>query len=51
MELRLLKKVENLSLGPQVSWPLAPTTRFIVRLTFSEQRKVGIHGRQWSYDS
>ena len=41
MELRLLKRVENSSLGPQGSWPLAPTTRFTMPLTLSEQRKVG----------
>ena len=40
MELRLLKKVENLSLGPQGSCPLAPTTRFAVPLTLSKQRKL-----------
>ena len=42
MELRLLKRLENLSLGSQGSWPLASTTRFTVPLTLSEQRKVGI---------
>ena len=31
-----------MSLGPQGSWPLAPTTRFVVPLTLSDQRKVGI---------
>ena len=42
MELRLLKRVENLSLEPQGLCPLAPTTRFAMPLTLSEQRKVGI---------
>ena len=51
MELRLLKKAENFSLEPQGSWPLALTTRFVVPLTLSEQRKVGIQGHRWSYDS
>ena len=51
MELRLLKRVENLSLGPQDSWPLDATTQFAVPLTLSEQRKVGIRGSRWSYDS
>ena len=37
-----MKRVENLPLGPQGSWPLAPTTRFAMPLTLSEQRKVGI---------
>ena len=40
MELRLLKKVENMSLGPQGSWPLALTTRFAVPLTLSEQKRL-----------
>jgi len=40
MELRLLKRVENLSLGPKGSWPLALTTRFAVPLTLSEQKRL-----------
>ena len=36
MEFRLPKRVESLSLGPQGSWPLAPTTQFAVPLTLSE---------------
>ena len=36
-----------MSLGPQDSWPLAPTTLFVVPLTLSEQRKVGIRGSRW----
>ena len=31
--------------------PKALTTRFVVPLTLSEQRKVGSRGSQWSYDS
>ena len=30
---------------------LSLTTRFAVPLTLSEQRKVGIRGSRWSYDS
>ena len=37
--------------GPHGSCPLAPTTRFAVPLTLSEQRKIGIRGSRWSYDS
>jgi hypothetical protein len=40
MELRLLKRVENLSLGLQRACLLAPTTRFAVPFTLSKQRKV-----------
>ena len=40
MELQLLKKLENLSLGPQRACLLAPTTRFTVPLTLSEERLV-----------
>ena len=29
-----MKKVENLSLGPQGSWPLAPTTRLVFLSSF-----------------
>jgi len=43
--------VENLSLGPQGSCPLALTTRFTVPLTLSEQIKVGIRGSWWSENS
>ena len=39
MELRLLKKVETLSLGPQGSWPLA-LTRFAVPLTLSDKERL-----------
>ena len=43
MSLRfLLLRVENSSLGPQGTCPLASATRFAVPLTLSEQRKVGI---------
>ena len=30
---------------------MAPTTRFVVPLTLSELKKVGIRGSRWSYDS
>ena len=40
--------VENLSLGPQGTCPLAPVTQFDVPLTLSEQRKVGIRGSRRS---
>ena len=40
MEIRLLRKVENLSLGPQGSCPLAPTTQFAVPFTLSEQKRL-----------
>ena len=40
MELRLLKKVENLSLGLQGSCPLAPTTRFAMPLTLMNKERL-----------
>ena len=39
-----LEEGRELVSRPQGSWPLAPTTRFAVPLTLSEQWKVGIQG-------